>query len=222
RRDPASLRTAVEISALLIGVSSHVSQFLVRLFGIEKENADLAIRTMNQDPIFRFKVDFVRRRVLPSLKRISIPDSISELDSSIELLRASTSEDRKLQADPELATALAAAELLDAERAFSEKGNADEREKASQFLSRLGGSASAEAVKIWVDRLSQWCAAHLRDPEYKGWVSFRFPDTVDHFDLVHVQRLVPGLPESMTGPDATLRRRDGFVLTDKRMGSREV
>src|SRR5215471_16636687 len=47
RRDPASLRTAVEISALLISVSSYVSQFLTRLFGIEKETAALAVRTMN-------------------------------------------------------------------------------------------------------------------------------------------------------------------------------
>src|SRR6185436_9627148 len=50
RRDPSSIHTPVEISALLVGVSSHVSRFLARLFRIEKEVEDLAARTMEQDP----------------------------------------------------------------------------------------------------------------------------------------------------------------------------
>jgi hypothetical protein len=70
RRNPAKPRTPVEISALLVGVASHVSRFLTRLFRVEAEVDALAAATADQDPVFRFKVDFVRRRVLPALKKI--------------------------------------------------------------------------------------------------------------------------------------------------------
>src|SRR5205814_7365873 len=70
RRNPAAPRSPVEISALLVGVASHVSRFIVRLFDIESDAETLAVATADQDPIFRFKVDFVRRRVLPNLKKL--------------------------------------------------------------------------------------------------------------------------------------------------------
>ncbi|HEX7967905.1 MAG TPA: FAD-dependent oxidoreductase, partial [Stellaceae bacterium] len=41
-------------------------------------------------------------------------------------------------------------------------------------------------------------------------------------NLVQVQRPRADLPEAMIGPDATLRRRDGFKLTDARWNAREV
>jgi NADPH-dependent glutamate synthase beta subunit-like oxidoreductase/NAD(P)H-flavin reductase len=62
----------------------------------------------------------------------------------------------------------------------------------------------------------------LHDPAYREWVIFRFPETLDYFNLVQVQRPRPDLPEAMLGPDARLRRRDGFGLTDPRWCPREV
>jgi hypothetical protein len=50
--------------------------------------------------------------------------------------------------------------------------------------------------------LSQWCAVHLHDATFGRWVSFRFPEAVDHFDLVQVQRPIPDLSEIMLGPDS--------------------
>ena len=46
-----------------------VSRFVARLFAIESEVEALAASTADQDPVFRFKIDFVRRRVLPALKK---------------------------------------------------------------------------------------------------------------------------------------------------------
>src|SRR6516162_6281031 len=69
RNHPEKSRTAPQISALLVAVAGHVSAFLTRLFGIEKAVDALAAATADQDPVFRFKVDFVRRRVLPNLKK---------------------------------------------------------------------------------------------------------------------------------------------------------
>ena len=57
---------------------------------------------------------------------------------------------------------------------------------------------------------------------YREWVIFRFPETLDYWRLVDVQRPRPDLPEWMVGPDDRLRRRDGFRLTDARMKPREV
>src|SRR5678815_4530382 len=62
RRSPGQSRTPVEVSALLVGVAGHVSRFVTRLFQIEPEVEALATATTKQDPIFRFKIDFVRRR----------------------------------------------------------------------------------------------------------------------------------------------------------------
>src|SRR5688572_10417187 len=73
RKNPDQPKTPVEISALLVGVADHVSRFVIRLFQVEAEAAALASATADQDPVFRFKIDFVRRRVLPALKKISVP-----------------------------------------------------------------------------------------------------------------------------------------------------
>src|SRR5262245_41620263 len=58
RSNPAQTKTPVEISALLVGVADHVSRFLVRLFQIDAEAEALATATADQNPVFRFKVDF--------------------------------------------------------------------------------------------------------------------------------------------------------------------
>src|SRR5215471_11440005 len=54
RNHPEKPRTAPEISALLVAMAGHVSAFVTRLFGIEKEAGSLASRTADQNPIFRF------------------------------------------------------------------------------------------------------------------------------------------------------------------------
>src|SRR5262245_37292673 len=73
-----------------------------------------------------------------------------------------------------------------------------------------------------LEALKQWCALHLHDPAYRHWVSFRFPEAIDHFNLVQLQRPYDDNPEHLIGPDTRLRRRDGFALTDERMKPREV
>ena len=224
RRDPGGVRNPIEVSALLIGVSSHVSRFITCMFGVESEAAALAALTLDQDPVFRFKIDFVRRRVLPALKKFAIPtdpNSILELEKKIERLRDAAFEGARANNDLELETASAAAKLLDAIKAYGEKGSTSDREKSLPFLRKLGEPSQA-AVSQWTEALSLWCAMRLKDPAYRHWVSFRFPEAIEHFDLVRVERPQHDFPESMIGPEASLRRRDGFVLTDTRMSSRAV
>src|SRR5262249_22687292 len=146
----------------LVAMAAHLSQFVTKLFRIAPAVDALAAATADQNPIFRFKVDFVRRRVLPNLKKIAPVADPELLESEIVALREQTIEKAGRELDAELATAIAAVELM--------------RSK------RTGEASSA------LEALKQWCAAHLHDPAYRHWVSFRFPETIDHFNLVQIER----------------------------------
>src|ERR1700682_3940029 len=65
RRDPDAPRPDVALSNLLVAMAPYVSRFLTRLFDVERSATTIAESTRAQDDVFRFKVDFVRRRVLP-------------------------------------------------------------------------------------------------------------------------------------------------------------
>src|SRR6185436_4570711 len=68
RQAPDAPRTPLSLSNLLIGMAPHVSRFVKRLFDVDAPTAAIAQSTRDQDDLFRFKVDFVRRRALPLLK----------------------------------------------------------------------------------------------------------------------------------------------------------
>jgi NADPH-dependent glutamate synthase beta subunit-like oxidoreductase/NAD(P)H-flavin reductase len=219
RRNPGAPHSPIEVSALLVGVAGHVSSFITRLFGIAEEVEALAIATTDQDPIFRFKVDFVRRRVLPVLKKTPPPQDPAAIEARIRrwLDVSNGPTDETEPRDKELATARLAVKLLAAEKAYGDKGTAEEREEIDPFLLELG-----EPIQDCLECLKQWCALRLHDPAYRHWVSFRFPEPMEHFTLVQTQQPRAELPESMIGPDPRLRRRDGFKLTDARMQPREI
>src|SRR5262245_59016382 len=173
-----------------------VSLFVKRLFDVDAPASAISDATRAQDDLFRFKVDFVRRRALPLLKSGPLT-STAEDDAIVRgLIGAAAGR------DVELSLARAGCALLD-------------REKA-------GGAESDDTCALEIEALKRWCAARVHDPAYRGWVVFRFPENVEPWHLVTVQRPLEELPEEMLGPDSRLRRRDGFTLTDRRMKTREV
>ncbi len=187
-RAPDAERPRPEVSSLLVRMAAHVSAFLARLFGIEEECASLRETTRDEDPIFRFKVEFVRRRALPLKKPGSTAPPLPAVGGD------------------ERAVALAACALLELEAA----------------LAKTGSDEARGAVAADIESLARWVAAHIDDPAYRHWVSFRLPRPIDPLNLVDVERSDPTLPEAAVGPEAHRRRRDGFALTDSRMGAREV
>jgi NADPH-dependent glutamate synthase beta subunit-like oxidoreductase/NAD(P)H-flavin reductase len=197
RRAPDAPMPPIALSNLLIAMAPHVSRFLKRLFDVDAPASTIAASTRAQDDLFRFKVDFVRRRVLPLLKGGAHVAATAEDDAVVEAMIAGAG-----TTDRELAVARAGCTLLD-----------DDRESASP--KPLAPSPRLEALR-------RWCAARLHDRAYRHWVIFRFPETVDPFHLVEVERQDPRMPEAQTGPGWRLRRRDGFGLTDGRMHPREV
>src|SRR3954462_15925806 len=114
RQTPDAPRPPVALSNLLIAMAPHVSRFLQRLFDGDTPVSALAAATRAQDDLFRFKVDFVRRRALPLLKNGAHVAATPEDDAIVEtLIAGAAAEDR------ELAVARAGCALLDREKASS-------------------------------------------------------------------------------------------------------
>ncbi len=193
-RSAPDVHSPVALSNLLMAMAAHVSHFITRLFDIQPRVDTLTATTRKQDDLFRFKVDFVRRRVLPLVKASGRIASTPEDEATIATL-ISRSEIRV--DDLELAVARAGCVLMDTEKA--------------------GGNVTSQ-----IDSLKRWCATRLHDGACRGWVIFSFPEMLDYWRLVDVERPRPDFAECIVGPDDRLRRRDGFTLTDPRMSSREV
>jgi NADPH-dependent glutamate synthase beta subunit-like oxidoreductase/NAD(P)H-flavin reductase len=200
RQAPGSLGP-VERSALLVAMAPHVGRFVVRLFAVGDEAEALAAATRAYDDLFRFKIDFVRRRALPLLKGGAAVHATAEDHAWVETAVGGAVD----AGERELRLAAAGCALLD-------------REEAARAA---GDDAAKAAVAAEIDALKRWCAAHVHDPALASWVIFRFPETLDYEHLVHVVRPDPARPQVLVGPDASRRRRDGFALTDPRAGVRE-
>jgi NADPH-dependent glutamate synthase beta subunit-like oxidoreductase/NAD(P)H-flavin reductase len=209
RMSPGTLG-AVARGNLIVAMAPHVSRFVTRLFGVGADAESLVTATRAYDVLFRFKIDFVRRRALPLLKggahvtATPADHAIVEAGAKAPALRTSDAAPsfggRGLQPTPEAEMALAqyGCSLLDRE------------------------AADKAAVAGEIESLKRWCAAHIHDPRYRGWVVFRFPENLDYDHLVQLQRPNAALPEQLVGPDEKLRRREGFKLTDERYTQREV
>ena len=112
RRAPDAPRPPIALSHLLIAMAPHVSRFLKRLFDVDGPASAIAAATRAQDDLFRFKVDFVRRRALPLLKNGARVDSTPEDEAIVEALIAAQG-----TGDRELAVARAGCAVLDREKA---------------------------------------------------------------------------------------------------------
>ena len=55
-------------SNLYVAMAPHVSRFVARLFSVGPDAEAMVAATLAYDDLFRFKIDFVRRRALPLLK----------------------------------------------------------------------------------------------------------------------------------------------------------
>ncbi len=205
REVPESLSN-IGRSNLIVAMAPHVSRFVSALFGVGPDAETLVAQTRAYDALFRFKIDFVRRRALPLLKAGAHVEATADdhalVESTVASMRSSIGGDKpsgvSIDDDAEMAIAAYGCSLLDREA-----------------VDKTAAAAEIEALK-------RWCAAHLHDPRFKNWVVFRFPENLDYDHLVQVQRPNASTPEEMVGPDAKLRRREGFQLTDPRFSRREV
>ncbi|AUX23150.1 oxidoreductase [Sorangium cellulosum] len=105
-------------------------------------------------------------------------------------------------------------------------------ERAAQAAA-VGGAGPSEAgdaavVALALDAVEAWLAARRGDEHdpARRWPTLKAPRALDHQELVQIRR--KGLnggassAELLVGPEHERRDRDGFTLTDRRAGAREV
>jgi NADPH-dependent glutamate synthase beta subunit-like oxidoreductase/NAD(P)H-flavin reductase len=119
------------------------------------------------------------------------------------------------------------------------------RNKANEFKNKLFSSPDAkflfedfpfsesdesnfnyELVKRVLELFEHWCIKRAFDKkgkeEVKHWILYKIPLDLNYFDLVYNKHIDAEIPQRMFGKDESLRRRDGFKLTDERYNEREV
>ncbi|HEX2639437.1 MAG TPA: FAD-dependent oxidoreductase, partial [Pyrinomonadaceae bacterium] len=179
---------------------------------------------------------FVQRRAIKKYKAGDLSvQAFAELEQALKELR-NTAFDETLVFDEELAVSTIVARLLDAEESLT-KGTEPLLEAAdtlgrlqlafeklkdkafgkvfSQFLVDQEGTGDLPAVQAALQILEAWSAHEFYRKE-KRWSSFKVPHALDYQNLVHLIHPRAELPNLMEGPTSSLRRRDGFKLTDDR------
>ena len=158
RTSPGALG-AVARGNLIVAMAPHVSRFITRLFGVGAEAESLVEATRAYDVLFRFKIDFVRRRALPLLKHpgaaappgapsrggahvTATPADHALIDEVLNRSEGDGSSRRQPGFD-EMALAQFGCSLLDRE------------------------AADKAAVADEIESLKRWCAAHIHDPRYR-------------------------------------------------------
>jgi NADPH-dependent glutamate synthase beta subunit-like oxidoreductase/NAD(P)H-flavin reductase len=187
--------TPLEASELLLACGPVLEDFIAELFGVQKEVQTTQAATVAHDPVFAFKKLFVQRRARRRLLKKEELESFTELDA---WLGGELKQQAQEGSDRELAVARYGERLLKDEK------------------------AEAEAI----EKLTRWCIRALSTAEGKaavhGWVSFKLPEGTDHHNLVPIVALPGDSLGRIEGLADARRLRDGFKLTDRRYGAREV
>ncbi len=242
--------TPEQVSTVLLSVAPYVSAFVGRLFRVEAEMAALGEDVKDRSPLWRFKQDFAKKRVL---KDAAGKTWTGTPEQAADVVRAALAAVNAAEPgdDEELAVAkgvLAIFEVDEVARKAAKAGGATWtdalRARAGAVRTALKSSSAASAceaacamadaqptdaenhkvVAFALDAIEAWLARRWKDhhdPAHK-WPSLHVPKTLDYQHLVELKRSRPELPEQFVGPDHERREREGFALTDKRGDARTV
>ena len=248
----ATLKGTKAESDLLINAAPHLSRFVARLFRVERERAAHAERIRAQDAVFAFKNFITRRALKRVPPEKALTFDADATDAALNQLRRAVfpdtlDTDAELGTARMLVRLLAWEEvLMKPEAAASEQGGVEGLREITEALRRVskteaevglkkfeidaGGNEvpdeRAAFVRAALRLVETWASVHATQESaksrVKGWVSFRVPHPLNYEHLVQLERADAELPERMRGLEQNLRRRDGFGLTDRRAGEREV
>ena len=158
---------------LVVQMAPHVSRFVARAVRCRRRKRRRSrAATAAYDDLFRFKIDFVRRRALPLLKGGAQVDgdrrrTTRSWPTSSRPRRTQRSSRAPPMPSWRLPVRAAGCSIVRRRRA------------------RAGPKPRRRPSPRDIDALKRWCAAHLHDPRYRDWVVFRFPETLDSEHLVH-------------------------------------
>ena len=211
-------------SELLIELSAHLSRFVGKLFGVERELAALRAAAGSDAAIFRVKRDFIQRRVFRKrAKDRPHAAGFAALDAQVRpLLEAAKRRDPRASsaaADEELAVARVLDTLLDAERAAPASEQFFAWMDLRNACAHAAGATALEPAAL-LELFERWVHALSLQPGRPHWAMLDLPRALDFQQLVPLRR--PREPWALEGLEERQRRRDGFRLTDPRMSAREV
>jgi NADPH-dependent glutamate synthase beta subunit-like oxidoreductase/NAD(P)H-flavin reductase len=186
RRDPGALGRKAE-SDLLLALAPHLEDFLARLFGVGAEVAALQAAQHELAPIFACKRQVVQRKALNKYKA----GDAAGFDGAA--LRA------------------------ELEAKFGEPLAGQRGELAfARGVGAWGQDEAAHAAEI--DLALRYAAWAVQTGEgkafHKSGVLFKAPRKLDYLRLIPVEHETRSSVEMLRLPDAHLRRREGFELTD--------
>jgi len=240
RAEQGTTFTALEVSDLLVRVAPHAAAFIARLFGVEAEReTEMAATQREFETVFAFRREVVvkvgkRHSAEPLADR-----DLAALDREVSLLTRVAFADVAADGDAERALATLATRLLAIARALEGDDEQAAREQAQALGARLAAEPrAAEAfasevegppdalVAALIERIERWSYAALEVPAWRervrGWASFRDIARIDFSRLVDCEAREADGQQLLEAPPANLRLRDGFKLTDRRYGAREV
>jgi NADPH-dependent glutamate synthase beta subunit-like oxidoreductase/NAD(P)H-flavin reductase len=235
--------TPLACSEALLAAAPYVGRFVGRLFGVDKELDHFRETVRNDDPLWRFRKDFVKKRVLRAdagkAWSLGAEQAAAVARAALQAMTSApiggtTDEERTI------ATAvLPIVEVDDVARRAAKAGGAQWTEelrlRARHLRGAMGplvpGALAGEddaslgrAIAFALDAVESWLAARRSDEQdsVRRWPSMHLPKTLDYAHLVDEVRPDPSMPELFVGPHHDRRQRLGFSLTDPRMGRREV
>ncbi|MFO0665734.1 MAG: FAD-dependent oxidoreductase [Polyangiaceae bacterium] len=240
-----------DVSDALLAAAPQVSAFVGKLFGVTKELAQVAGEVVDRKPLWDFKKDFAKKRVLKADAGKSVTYGVDVAGAICKRVVAFMVTDS--HGDEELDVARAVSELCridDTARKAAKAGGATwtdaYRARVAQLrrvlsetpeakslgdalgtepaVGEAGDGARAALVAATLDAFEAWLAARKRDAsdEAARWPSLRAPRTLDFSHLVHLRRPSEALPELFVGPENERREREGFALTDLRGDAKMV
>ena len=221
-------------SKILTDSAPYLSNFIARLFQIERERHELLAEIKEQDPIWKYKF-FVQRRAIKKFNAEAINDlNYNELDWALKELR-NTSFDDTLRFDDELGMAAITASLVELEELLTKEQPLTDSAKVtlkalqtaydklkdstfgklfSKYAMEIEATGELLQTQATLKILEVWSAFSFFK-KTKDWISFHVPRSLDYQHLVHVNHPSAELHEAMNFTENHLRRRDGFKLTDQ-------
>jgi NADPH-dependent glutamate synthase beta subunit-like oxidoreductase/NAD(P)H-flavin reductase len=235
--------SAVARSDALLAGAPFVGHFVARLFGVEPEVDRYREQIRQSEPVWRFRRDFIKKRVLrPNAGEAWVGRASPAEAVAKAALQAVGGAAIGPSDDEELAVASAAGPLIDLDavaRKAAKAGGAEwsdalraqaraVRAAVANVAPALAGgdddAALGAIVAVALDALEAWLAVRLKetDDTLRRWPSMHVVKAIDYAHLVEVERPDPALPELFVGPHHERRQRAGFSLTDRRMTERQV
>ncbi len=223
--NPAPDRTPPQESELLIEVAKVFGDFIAKLFQVSNHASSLRKATLDSQPIFRFKKDFLNIRVFKRFTESPCDaETYQKLEETVNRLLAN---EPPKGGDPELAFSEITLFLADVEKKLKTAPlEPNEQVRVQNLCSHFPAGSVAERISTALTALEEWCVQtyvdKVRRKKIANWVSFVRPAKLDFENLVALETPDSQLPEKKQGPDHDLRFRDGFKLTDNRMTPKQV